>query len=177
MSNAIHNQIHILDSMSTRSGPSSSCRSNPTCYFSIPLRNTVYDETPLYTSARTDELIPLSRPMASPSSPDQIASPPHYRMDASRFLQLQTQAATGYFPSRPQPQPVQNILHVDNSPGATPAATPAADESCSSMSTPLTARCSRCQRSLSIDVNAGKVSYGLNLYYCSRCAEMVGYKR
>ncbi len=43
------------------------------------------------------------------------------------------------------------------------------------------ARCSRCQRSLSIGNAApswdGAVRIGINSYYCSRCAAMVGYKR
>jgi hypothetical protein len=42
-------------------------------------------------------------------------------------------------------------------------------------------RCSRCQRSLSIE-NAsspapGVVQFGMNSYYCSRCASMVGFNR
>lgn len=41
-------------------------------------------------------------------------------------------------------------------------------------------RCSRCQRSLSIDPtipasSANVVQFGLNSYYCSRCANMVGF--
>lgn len=45
-------------------------------------------------------------------------------------------------------------------------------------STPDLARCSRCHRTPSIDVKTGKsnmVQYGLNQYYCSRCAVMVGF--
>lgn len=40
-------------------------------------------------------------------------------------------------------------------------------------------RCSRCQRSLSINDSstpaAGVVQFGMNSYYCSRCASMVGF--
>jgi hypothetical protein len=45
-------------------------------------------------------------------------------------------------------------------------------------SSPEIARCSRCHRTPSIDITTGKsnmVQYGLNQYYCSRCAGMVGY--
>lgn len=42
-------------------------------------------------------------------------------------------------------------------------------------------RCSRCQRSLSIQhtspPSAGVVQFGMNSYYCSRCASMVGFNR
>jgi hypothetical protein len=40
-------------------------------------------------------------------------------------------------------------------------------------------RCSRCQRSLSINDSStpapGVVQFGMNSYYCSRCASMVGF--
>ncbi|CBF89817.1 uncharacterized protein ANIA_10050 [Aspergillus nidulans FGSC A4] len=40
-------------------------------------------------------------------------------------------------------------------------------------------RCSRCQKSLSIesDSTPGVVRFGMNSYYCSRCASMVGFIR
>jgi hypothetical protein len=41
------------------------------------------------------------------------------------------------------------------------------------------ARCSRCHRSQSIDVTTGKaanmVAYGLNSFYCLRCANITGF--
>lgn len=40
-------------------------------------------------------------------------------------------------------------------------------------------RCSRCQRSMSLEKNEatpGVVRFGMNSYYCSRCASMVGFK-
>ena len=40
-------------------------------------------------------------------------------------------------------------------------------------------RCCRCQRSLGIDptssYNHGVVRFGINSYYCKRCAKVVGY--
>ncbi|KAL4782968.1 hypothetical protein BJX76DRAFT_349019 [Aspergillus varians] len=40
-------------------------------------------------------------------------------------------------------------------------------------------RCSRCQRSMSLEneSNPGVVRFGMNSYYCSRCASMVGFIR
>ncbi|OJJ47904.1 hypothetical protein ASPZODRAFT_131507 [Penicilliopsis zonata CBS 506.65] len=40
-------------------------------------------------------------------------------------------------------------------------------------------RCSRCQCSLSLDhpSSPGVVRFGMNSYYCSRCASMVGFIR
>lgn len=40
-------------------------------------------------------------------------------------------------------------------------------------------RCSRCQRSLSLENSSspGVVRFGMNSYYCSRCASMVGFIR
>lgn len=79
--------------------------------------------------------------------------------------------------TRPRPYPLQNVLHVtsddatgsaDSSPNVSPSA---------SVSSPEMARCSRCQRTPSLNIQTGKnnmVEYGLNLWYCSRCAVMVG---
>ena len=41
------------------------------------------------------------------------------------------------------------------------------------------ARCSRCQRSLSLEGGSAPdaVRFGMNSYYCIRCASMVGYVR
>ncbi|KAL2808160.1 hypothetical protein BJX63DRAFT_50744 [Aspergillus granulosus] len=40
-------------------------------------------------------------------------------------------------------------------------------------------RCSRCQRSMSLENEStpGIVRFGMNSYYCSRCASMVGFGR
>ncbi|RJE18650.1 hypothetical protein PHISCL_09010 [Aspergillus sclerotialis] len=40
-------------------------------------------------------------------------------------------------------------------------------------------RCSRCQRSLSIENESSRdaVRFGMNSYYCTRCASMVGFVR
>ncbi|KAJ5143351.1 uncharacterized protein N7515_002138 [Penicillium bovifimosum] len=36
-------------------------------------------------------------------------------------------------------------------------------------------RCSRCQRTLNIGPSGGAVQFGMNSYYCSRCAAKVGF--
>ncbi|KAJ6101840.1 hypothetical protein N7486_004267 [Penicillium sp. IBT 16267x] len=39
-------------------------------------------------------------------------------------------------------------------------------------------RCSRCQQSLSVGTqSSGAVQFGMNSYYCSRCASKVGFVR
>lgn len=89
------------------------------------------------------------------------------------FLQLQTQAGNGSQPisisAHPKSRSNDSINTLSSS---------------SSSSSPKVSldivRCSRCQRSLSIDpaapvVNSGAVRFGLNSYYCSRCANVVGF--
>lgn len=95
---------------------------------------------------------------------------------ASNLMSRQTAAAHGHVSGRPRPYPMQNVLHVTSD-----DSTSSSDSSSSSIDTqnscPSIARCSRCQRTPSIDVQTGKsnmVPYGLNLWYCSRCAGLVG---
>lgn len=92
-------------------------------------------------------------------------------MPAASLLQLQTNAAHGS-PSRPQH--IQNVLHVTSDDSTTSDSSTSSTESSYS---PEFARCSRCQRTSSVDYKTGKsnmISYGMNSYYCSRCAGMVG---
>ncbi|TKA61515.1 hypothetical protein B0A55_13116 [Friedmanniomyces simplex] len=95
------------------------------------------------------------------------------------FMQTQTSAAQGPASSRPTPRPMQNVLQITSEELDT--SSDRSDSSDSSFfglaSPPDTARCSRCQRTPSLDVRTGKsnmVQYGLNLWYCSRCAGLVG---
>jgi hypothetical protein len=81
---------------------------------------------------------------------------------------------------RPQPQPQQNRMDInsDGSVSSTPMSTSGRGSMHNIFSSPEIARCSRCHRTPSIDITTGKsnmVQYGLNQYYCSRCAGMVGY--
>jgi hypothetical protein len=106
-------------------------------------------------------------------SPSQSTSP---RM-AANVLQLQTGAAyssgsSDSASSRPPVRPTQNLLRLDNSSDGSDTSVVDARTSSEEY-----ARCSRCQRTPSIDVRTGQwnmISYGLNLWYCSRCAALVG---
>ncbi|KAG9594756.1 hypothetical protein KCU77_g3102, partial [Aureobasidium melanogenum] len=93
------------------------------------------------------------------------------------LLQLQTQVAHIPPPRRPQPQPLQNVLAVSDD-------LTESDGSSSSSQGPIIspmeiARCSRCHRTQSIDMSTGKaanmVAYGLNSFYCLRCANITGF--
>lgn len=141
------------------------------------------DETPMSSPIRgprtpSDPCNPL---LALRSSPPASTAPP--RMDASKLLQLQTAAA--YSLIRPKPQPLQDILEVSHdsfysSASSSPSSSPSSSDTSIRTITPppQIVRCSRCQRSASIDSGlkkSGMVSFGTNLYYCNRCASFVGY--
>lgn len=152
------------------------------CYFTIipPVHRHFSDETPCCSptfgpdeSSSSDPSNPLLayRSRAHYTS----TSPPHM----SSFMQAPTSAAHGHTLSRPRPQPVQNVLHVtsdDSSSSSSDGSTRSSGEF-GMASPPELARCSRCQRTPSLDLKTGKsnmVRYGLNLWYCNRCATMVG---
>ncbi len=111
---------------------------------------------------------------------DQFNSSPTMSPTTSSFLQKQTAAAHNQ-PSRPQPAPVQHVLEItrdhsrrSSSSLASPETSYSGDSHKSSIDF---ARCSRCQRTPSFDSKTGEnnmVQYGLNLWYCKRCASMVG---
>lgn len=124
------------------------------------------DET---TPLPTDPLLAFrtSSPASSPTTPP--SSTP-------RLLQMQTNASHGG--RRPEPSPIQNVLHTtaSDSPQRT-ADSPSSSHGGTRGSSIEIARCSRCQRTPSIDAKSGRnnmVEYGLNLWYCTRCAQMVG---
>lgn len=165
------------------------------CYFSLEpaaFDNHFSSETPLHSpvSNRTETSADPSNPLLARRNSEVLFTPVSPLLNAaSTILQMQTAAAHGRGQSRPQPFPVQNVLHVtsddwsssDSSSSGTsssPASTTPAFESAKS-SLDL-ARCSRCQRTPSIDVKTGKsnmVQYGMNSWYCNRCAAMVGLNR
>ncbi|KAK7514791.1 uncharacterized protein IWZ02DRAFT_430690 [Phyllosticta citriasiana] len=98
---------------------------------------------------------------------------------SSKVLQLQTAAAY-----RPQPQPVQDVLDLSpidtrapSTNSASSSSSSSARGSVSSASTPVLhfVRCSRCHRSGS-QGSKDMVGWGMNSYYCTRCADMVGYQ-
>jgi hypothetical protein len=147
------------------------------CYFSITPAYTHYStETPLYSPTLSpgeticDPIHPLLA-YREPNSSILPASP----TPRHTFLQMQTAAA---HPSRPRPAPIQNVLHVTSDDSTS------SEESVSSTDSTKSsldiARCSRCQRTPSIDIKTGKsnmVQYGLNLWYCSRYIIIAGNRR
>lgn len=162
------------------------------CYFTLPTTHYTHythfsDETPLQSPLFSpldhsiadpiNPLLALRSPYASPPpSPSMTAS----QGSSARLMQIQTSAAySNQTASRPRPSPIQqNVLHVTSDDSSS-------DDSSESLgsgmvSPPELARCSRCQRHQSLDLVTGKsnmVSYGLNLWYCTRCAGMVGLNR
>lgn len=130
-------------------------------------------------------------PIHSPGDPDyKPHSPllaPHAALQRisnhNDFFKMQT-ATAHQSPIRPS----QNLLQVTSDDSVSSSSSRSSSSSSSSsasssrtslemFSTPELARCSRCQRTPSTDVRTGKsnmVQYGLNLWYCSRCANLVG---
>ena len=151
-----------------------------TCYFSVT-PSTYYS----HFSVETPSTSPCSSSFdgETPSDPSnpllalRVLPPPTAplaSMDASKLLQLQTAAAY----SRSSAQPVQNNMSANISTSSSSSTT----STSSTTPTPppeLLIRCSRCHRgsslgSASSSVN-GMISFGTNLYYCNRCASLVGY--
>ena len=100
-------------------------------------------------------------------------------------MQRQTAAAYGHSLARPHPQPVQNVLEVtNNNSDDSSSSGDSSDDGCLSpksgmLSIPEMARCSRCQRTPSLEIQTRKtnmVQYGLNDWYCNRCAAMIAFR-
>jgi hypothetical protein len=150
------------------------------CYFTI--QTTAYshfsDETPCCSptfSPGETPADPTNPLLAYRESQHLFSLPPSPRMPPS-LMQVQTSAAHGQTASRPRPVPQQNVLHV-TSDDSMSSSSSSSSFSFGMMSPPELARCSRCQRTPSLDIKTGKsnmVPYGLNLWYCNRCAAMVG---
>lgn len=151
-----------------------------TCYFSI-IPSTYYS----HFSVETPSTSPCSSSFDgdTPSDPSnpllalRVFPPPTTppaSMDASKLLQLQTAAAY----SRPSAQSVQNSMSANTSTSSTSSTT---TTSSTTLTPPpeLLIRCSRCHRSSSLgsasSSSSGMISFGTNLYYCNRCASLVGY--
>ena len=106
-------------------------------------------------------------------------SHPLTTMSASSFLQLQTRAA--HPPRRPRNEPNENTQVTASRSSSTCASSPRSSTELSPLQSPFIdwARCSRCHRSVSVDGSLPSttgVSFGINSYYCQRCANLVGYK-
>lgn len=88
-------------------------------------------------------------------------------------LQLQTQAANGARPI--QISSMSKTFKSDDS-----ISSASSSGSASPKSSLDIVRCSRCQRSLSINTSlpasqSGAIRFGTNSYYCTRCANVVGF--
>lgn len=95
-------------------------------------------------------------------------------MNASSFLQLQTQAA--HQPRRPLNRPLQPKGSVDTSPTATSDTSRRSSTDWSPSPSADHARCSRCHRGVSMDSSMRSmsgISIGINSYYCRHCATLV----
>ncbi|KAF2089219.1 hypothetical protein K490DRAFT_63357 [Saccharata proteae CBS 121410] len=174
-----------------RSSSSTSAAPATDCYFSI-LPSTQEPYNSLYHSNHFSVETPTASPHYDVLSPDTLSEPsnpllaarpsppytPSLSMDASKLLQLQTSAA--YSTARPQTQPVQDVLDISpiNLPrrsGSDSSTSSTSSERSDSASPQLTLiRCCRCHRTASLG-SKSMVSFGLNSYYCSRCASIVGY--
>lgn len=147
------------------------------CYFSIqPAAYSHFStETPCYSPLLSPIETPAdpTNPYLAYRSPQTFSAPLSPTLSTQSVLQMQTAAAHKHSPSRPRPYPVQNVLHV-TSDDSSSSESSLSDSAKSSLDV---ARCSRCQRTPSTDIRTGKsnmVQYGLNLWYCNRCAAMVG---
>ncbi|CAK4032591.1 Hypothetical predicted protein [Lecanosticta acicola] len=132
--------------------------------FSPVCESSAYPEHPLLAYCEVES------PVYEPTLPEM----------ASSLMSMQTSAAHGHS-NRPRPHPVQNVLHVTSDDSTSSSSSSSKSSSIdSNMSSPEFARCSRCQRTPSIDVKTGgsnMVPYGLNLWYCLRCAHLVGFDK
>lgn len=134
----------------------------PSCYFSIlpaihfsletPSHSPISDYQPYTPSDPTHPLLAFR-----PAPPLYMTSP----SDASRLLQLQTQAA-----HRPAPEPIQQQRTSSTSSSSSNSST-----SSMGLGSPSTLSCCRCRR----ECLANMYQIGTNRYYCSHCARMTGY--
>lgn len=154
------------------------------CYFTISPSSQQYTPTdatfchsPLHTpdESASRPTTPLSLfPSSDPSLNIGVLAP----STTISFMQRQTSVAHQSAAKRPRPQPVQNVLHVTTDDSDSSSDNSYSSSNNSNSSYMDVARCSRCQRTASLaSSNAGMIAYGLNLWYCTRCAGMVGLNR
>jgi hypothetical protein len=137
----------------------------PSCYFSIASAahfsyetSTTTPNLDYYPYTASDPTNPLLA--FRPAPPLHIMSNP---ADASRLLQLQTQAA-----HRPVPEPLQQQQQQHR---ASSTSSSSSNSSTSSGVSPSSLCCCRCRR----ECLAGMYQIGTNRYYCSHCARITGY--
>jgi len=159
--------------------PSPPCSSPTTCYFSITIPSYAHFSTETPSSSPTyyplQTLSDPQNPLLAYRNRQELTNPTLPMPNTASFLQMQTAAAHDSQASRPRPHPIQQdvLITSDDSMGSD-------DSSSSNDSTKSSvdlARCSRCQRTSFVDLKTGKsnmIQYGLNLWYCNRCASLVG---
>ena len=166
----------LSQTIKPQSCPTEPSTPNLTCYFSLSLQTNSHfsDETPC--SSPTSVTSPSISPLSDPNNPLLALRRPSLEMASptgGSVLQLQTSAA---HVSRPGPAPLQDMLVTSDDSNDS-------FSSSGSVSPPLmqTVRCSRCHRTKSIDTSTpqknGMLQYGINQWYCTRCATIVGYGR
>jgi hypothetical protein len=148
----------------------------PACYFSIAVSAS---SSSSHFSTETPDITPLSE-----YSPHTFSDPLHPLLalrqiplefmsnpsDASRLLQLQTQAA-----HRPSAEPLQHSTASSatptNSSSSNNSRSSSTSSSRSTHMSPTQLSCCRCRR----ESLMGMIQFSTNIYYCSHCARMVGY--
>jgi hypothetical protein len=135
----------------------------PFCYFSIVPAAHFSQETPSHSPISDYQSYTPSEPTNPllafrPAPPLYMTNP----SDASRLLQLQTQAA-----HRPAPEPVQQQQRTSS----TSSTSSNSSTSSLGLASPSTLFCCRCRR----ESLANMFQIGTNRYYCSHCARMTGY--
>ena len=160
------------------------------CYFSITPGQQTSPTTPPETPLVSPQVQHLDNLTAEPTNPllsislsPQAISRSSASKDGSSIIQLQMQASHRQ-DRRPRlrPSPLQdcNPTSEDMSAQSSSCSINSDGVGCSPVSSSTAARCSRCQRTAAIDVATQKpnmVAYGLNLHYCMRCADIVGFLR
>jgi len=173
---------HVDNSQTVMLPPDTTPRS---CYFTYhpPSYNHFSTETPCASpllSPHEPSSPDPGNPLLAYREPQPFSCMSHIESN-DHFMQVQTTAAHSKALHRPSPHPLQNMLYTSSESSAdSDDSPPSSDSIGSDLTSPIeTARCSRCQRTPSLDVRTGKsnmVSYGLNFWYCTRCAAMVGFK-
>jgi hypothetical protein len=134
----------------------------------LPSQPSLAEQTSYFTYSPATSDTPDASPVDDHTSATSAPAPlRRLKMDASQLMSVQTTAA--YNP-RPNVFPVQPA----SSSNSTSSSSSSSSDSSSTAQSALPMRCSRCHR----ESNYGMpqmVAYGSNLWYCRRCAVLVGY--
>ena len=133
-------------------------------------------ETPLMSPTFATRKRPAdpSKPLPAEIGRQASITPPSSKLTYSNVPLLQVSESHGHLESRAWSSPTQAVLQGSSNGSTTlnPLPLCARATTCSQV-----ARCSRCRQTLGTDFktgNANMIHYGLNLWYCSICAGLVG---